>query len=177
MFQKRYVIYRRLLYVCMFANAALIMLGIVAAMRFLQEGQLRSLELMIIGGGVLIFGFALPFYLSRKIARMAQAWESDIKKLIADWLSIWAESRENHQSNEGVLTDMSFWLNLVIITLQSLRGRISNPYLQFFTEMAGFVREALHEAHSTNTQPKRRSARAKKKQDHGAAGASEKKQN
>jgi len=171
MFQKRYFIYRRLLYVCMFANAALIMLGIVAAWRFLQEGQLRGLELIIIGAGVLLFGLALPFYLSRKIARLAQAWESDIKKLIADWLTIWTESRENHQSNEGVLTDMSFWLNLVIITLQSLRGRISNPYLQFFTEMAGFVREALHDAHTTSASPKRRSARTKKKQDHGGAGA------
>jgi hypothetical protein len=144
---KKYAQYRKLLYACMFFNAALIMLGIVAFVRFVREGQARDAEMLFVGFGVLIFGVILPLILIRKISVSVKAWEIDAKKIVSEWLDLWAEARVKHPSNEGMLSDVGLWLNVALVGIESLKGRISNPYFEFVTEIAGLVRTSLKEAH------------------------------
>lgn len=147
MFFQKYAHYRKLLYGCMLFNGALIMLGVVAAVRFIRDEQLRNAEMMFVGLGVLVFGIILPLVLIRKIDHTVKAWEIDAKNLVAEWLTVWAEAKDKHRADDSILTDVALWVNVTLVGLQSLKGKISNPYFQFFTEVAGLVRESLKETH------------------------------
>ena len=155
---RKYRYYKKLLYTFVFINIGLMALGLVAAVRYFKESQLRDGEMAFVGLAILIFGILLPMFIIKKIEDMYKEWELLTKKLISEWLAAWVEIQTNRNPDAPLFKDFSFWLSMAIVGMNAAQNEIKNPYFKFFAQLAGLIQEALKEEHLNNKHSKKKKA-------------------
>jgi hypothetical protein len=136
---KKYYFYKNLLKVYFAVNVFFVLTGAVFLARSLKSQAWAHSELFFVGLGVLIFGFLAPYFLFKRVEKKIKEWEAVTQKLVAQWVAAWTEEH-GKGSNE-----FEFWLNLALVSLESMKGQFKNPYFHFVSQMAPYIRQAMEQ--------------------------------
>lgn len=145
MFLRKYKLYRLILQVLLFINSFLIFTGAVAAYKFYKTNDVPAEIMVGLGLALTVFGIVLPLYYLRKIEATLREWEAKTQKVISQWIATWVEAQEFYSSTEEFIYNPNFWINLALMTMESMEWDFKNPMLQFIAEMAPMIRKSLNE--------------------------------
>lgn len=118
-------------------NILFIGLGIWAFIEFTKTNDLNALALSLVGLGVLIVGIICPLFLMAKIVAELNAISQTIQKSSAQIMTQWLQEK-------GAFDDDThnplFWVNLVLIGLESFGPKSRHPVLIWLGQFAPIIR-------------------------------------
>ncbi len=137
---KKYRQYKLFLQISLFLNVFLFGFGMVALVRWLQTHDVTSIEMSLVGMGVVIFGMVLPFYIFSQITKLILESKRQTEKLVAQYVSEWILAIRDHEEGDA-LKDPKFWLNMALVLVETIGEHSKHPVLQVLAELAPVFRK------------------------------------
>ncbi len=141
----KYRMLKKYLQALLLINFFLLFTGIVAAFYFFKTGMVQPEAMMFIGLGVLIFGIGLPLFFIKRMENSVRDLQTKTQQTVSRWVALWIESQKIDGKDENTISDPTFWVNLVLMGVETMEFEFKNPIFQYIADMAPMIRQALKE--------------------------------
>lgn len=140
--------YKHLILLTYVLNVLMLMMGGVALYQYLQSESLTALQVVIVAGGVLVFGVLLPAWIVSQLMRQMEELRRQTERVVAEYISKWLESFEEFKDDEP-LQNPKFWLNMGLLMFEVMSEHSQHPAVQALAEFTPILRREIKSAGSS----------------------------
>lgn len=98
-------------------------------------------QLGVIGALTLVFGMILPLILFKYLSNEVAVTRVKVEERVSHWIAQWFETHAKH--GDKPLQDPTFWLKIILLTVESLAPQSRHPIAQFLGEFAPTLRREI----------------------------------
>jgi hypothetical protein len=112
-------------------------------------------KLIFLSLSTFLFGILLPILLFRKLMKEMQNAKHKVEEKVSFWIADWFKTYSQH--GEKPYQDPSFWLKLILISVEAFAPQSRSPFMQFLADFAPTLRKEIENQKKTVTDTRKAS--------------------